>query len=78
MEDWKLKIAAADTTVGAQLLSCTTACFRAPQYYLSRVGGLPTGVVTLAGGLNATISTTNATQMRLALTGGASAQAHFN
>jgi hypothetical protein len=59
--------------------TCSTLCQRAPQYYLNNISRLPKGSVLVAGGgLNATISTGNTAQMRLALDGGSSVQDLFN
>ena len=59
--------------------SCNTLCFRAPQYYLGRLGQLPRGTVLVAGnGISNSIGTDQRSEMRLALDGGNSVQDRFN
>lgn len=58
------------TAMAAKSNKCDTICFRSPQYYLLNLSSLPGGTVLIAGANNnQPISTSNRTQIALALRG---------
>ena len=69
-----------DVQVDCPVPVCVSAaCMRSAQYYALHTDHLPNGVVSVAGnGLNTKVSTSDATQMGLLLSGGASRQDQLN
>jgi hypothetical protein len=58
--------------------NCHIICLRSPQYWLLNLDRLPDTLVLVGGGINAQVSTSNVTAIRLALTGGPTPRQRFN